>query len=449
MPHHSLGGHDQPVTDLPLREFHPDEHPRLVMGIVIVEHRHQRHTAALFIHHAADVVDSGNRLPHLHSRHDHPHVLVRDHIDGGPLPLMNLGPHPEGGRVGHHEQPLPRGHALAPGYEHLLHDARERGPQIERRERVSGVFRGRRFGARLPLRAAAADQRPEMLAGDLQLPLRLLELRLRPFLGPPGVESGLLADRPKPGQGRLQIGLPFLHDPAGEQAPFDKRLGAGVDLFGMEQRGIGAEDPFAVVPQGAVREPILHLGQRRMRLERGKQRCDIRGEHCLPLGCIGGDLLVGLTLADLIAGHSHLPAGEFGQDVPSRYGLPHNHLHRRHDAFHGGEIVDLLAGVVVEPSGHCQLVLKRSVRDRCQADRDSVGHRDELRASGRRRRFGGGLFVGVSREVMGGQPPPGQREAGQHGDQRQAADGGLESVGSRRMGRGRRRWGRMLGHGRA
>ena len=150
----------------------------------------------------------------------------------------------------------------------------------------------------------------------------------------------------------------------------------------MHERRIGAKNEFSVVTEGAAYELILHLHQRWVGREGRQQSVDICGDDGPPLRRVGGNLLISLALANLIAGEPHLTTGEFGEDGPGRHDLPDQDIDRGHNAVDRCEVVDLLAGVIVEPPGHGEFVLKRLRCHRGEADRYVLGNGHDLGGTG-------------------------------------------------------------------
>ena len=281
---------------------------------------------------------------------------------------MDLRPHPEHARVGHDEQPIADAGPLAPRDEHILDHAVERGAEDEAAQGtgVTGAFAGLLAG-RIGLEPAA-DERAEIFARDLHQAVGLLQRRPGAIAILPGEKPRLLAGRGEVGLGHFQVARPLLDDPPRQHAAFPQRLRPGAHLLDVDQPRIGAEDLLAIHPEHTVLELLFDGRQRRLADERVEQRFDVVGDGGRPVGGLLLDQTIVLAAADLVAGHAHIGAGKLRQRVALRNLLPHLHEHPRHDAVDRRRVIETVAGVVVEPSGHGEELTKWPNVRRCQTD---------------------------------------------------------------------------------
>ena len=416
------------------------------MGVVVGEFRHQRHAARIGLDRRAHVVHNGGRFVDIAPRHDDPHRLPRRHLHRRPLTLVDLRPHPEHARVGHDEQPIANAGPLAPRDEHILDHAVERGAEDEAAQGngVTGAFAGLLAG-RIGLEPAA-DERAEILPRDLHQAIGLLERRPGAIAILAGEKPRLFAGRDEVGVGHLQIARPLLDDPPRKHAAFRQRLRPGAYLLDIDQPRIGAENLLAIRPEHTVLELLFDGRQRRLADEGVEQRFDVVGDGGRPVGGLLLDQAIVLAAADLVAGHAHVGAGKLSQRVALRNLLPHLHEHPRHDAIDGRGVIEPVAGVVVEPAGHGEVLAKgadvrRSQTDfRCLLGRrrqgDESGYASGAASSGCR--VAGpvtvgdpgmtGLtgLIGDPAEMVRCQPPPGQateRQESKPGEPAEQASG--------------------------
>ena len=443
MPHHGLGGDGDRIAEHTLWQVHPHEHARLVMGVVIVEFRHERHAAALGLHGRAHVVDRGRRVVDERPRHGHAHGLPVGHVHRRPLPLVHHRAHPERGGVGHDEHPLARSHALAPGHEDVLDEPVDRRPQHEGAQRIVVRLVPRRV-----LDSGVADERPEVFPGDFEHPFGLLPLggRFVPLL--PGHEPRLLALRVEALARHLEVALPLLHDPSREHAAAFERRRAGPHLLRLHEFRVAAEDELAVIPEHLLPKASVDVVEGWMGLQRDEHRLDVPLDRRGPIGGLGRDLEIGHALAHVVAGHADVAAGEFGERITRLHALPHPHVHLGDDPVHRRPVVDLTTGVVVHPPRHGDVVAQRHAshpddvhigRDGLQRQRDDAFRRDRRRRLVRRMP----RVASHAAQVVGGEPPP--REA--TGREKRRTDQAASQAGRDRRGH-RCMGGGSDGHGR-
>ena len=340
------------------------------MGIVILELGHQRHAPRFGLDDRADMVDAGDEFVALGPRNVHLDLLPLDDIDGRPLPLVNLGPHPEERRVGDDKHRIPKLDTLPPGHEDILDDPVEGRPEDERAQRsgIAGAV-GDILGDRRDIGAEPApDESAKMLLRHLDEPIGLGKARPRPIPFLSGHEQRLLAGGIEVRLRHLEVARPFLDDPPREHPAVPQLAGAAVDLLDEEELGVRPEDLLPIVAQNAVLEHHLDIGQRRLVCERLEEQFDVVGDRCRPLGGFDLDLLVVLAAADIVSGCAHRGARQLGEGVPLGNSLPDLRKHLRDDAVDGGGVIEPASRVVVEPTGNSELIVHRHPGDRPQFD---------------------------------------------------------------------------------
>ena len=409
MPHHGLGGHGDRIAEHTLWQVHPHEHARLVVGVVVVEFRHERHAAALGLHGRAHVVDRGRRVVDQRPGHGHAHGLAVGHVHRRPLPLVHHRAHPERRGVGHDEHPLARSHALAPGHEDVLDEPVDRRPQHEGAQRIVVGLVPRRV-----VDSGVADERPEVFPGDFEHPFGLLALGDRLVALLPREEPRLLALRVETLPGDLEVALPFLDDAARQHAATLERRRAGPHLLRLHEFRVAAEDELTVIAEYLLPKASVDVVEGWMGLQCDEHGLDVPVDRRGPVGGLGRDLEIGHALAHVVAGHADVAAGEFGERITGRHPLPHPHVHLGDDPVHRRPVVDLTTGVVVHPPRHGDVVAQRHAshpddvhigRDGLRRQRDDTVRRDCRRRLVRRMP----RVASRAAKVVGGEPPP--REA--------------------------------------
>ena len=129
---HDGGGRDgHRLPHAPLREIDPHKHPRLQMGVVVVELGDQRHAPRFGLDDRPDMVHAGHQFVALGSRNADLDLLPMDDVNGRPLALVDLGPHPQQRGVGDDEHRTPPLDPFPPGHEDILDNPIKRRPHHE------------------------------------------------------------------------------------------------------------------------------------------------------------------------------------------------------------------------------------------------------------------------------------------------------------------------------